>query len=154
MDRVSCRGGLPSCSGRTCCGPFQSVHRNQRLGRRRASQTKCDAAWSEVVVAGLHSVSSSVQNASNVLATVSPSFLQPTVNILGSDVASTIALTPSWQGLSRLAVSFPAVAWHDNKDALPHDQPCYSLLACYSMRAVKAHAASFLHIAHSQTAQC
>lgn len=107
MDRVSCsRGGLPSCTGRPYCVPSQYTHRGQRAGRRRALHTRCDAAWSEVVSTGLYSVSSSIQNASNVLATVSPSFLQPTVSTLGSDLATTIALHPSWQGLSRLAVSF------------------------------------------------
>ncbi|KAL3163274.1 hypothetical protein ABBQ32_009669 [Trebouxia sp. C0010 RCD-2024] len=104
MDRVSCsRGGLPSCTGRPYCVPSQYTHRGQRAGRRRALHTRCDAAWSEVVSTGLYSVSSSIQNASNVLATVSPSFLQPTVSTLGSDLATTIALHPSWQGLSRLA---------------------------------------------------
>lgn len=106
MDRVSCsRGGLPSCTGRPYCVPSQSTRCSQRAGRRRALHTRCDAAWSEVVATGLYSVSSSIQNASNVLATVSPSFLQPTVSTLGSDLATTIALHPSWQGLSRLAVS-------------------------------------------------
>lgn len=51
----------------------------------------------------MYSLSSSIQNASNVLATVSPSFMQPTVTTLGTDLATTIALHPSWQGLSRLA---------------------------------------------------
>lgn len=152
MDRVSCsRGGLPSCTGRPCCAPSQPFHRRRQVGRRRASHTRCDAAWSEVVASGLYSVSSSIQNASNVLATVSPSFLQPTVNILGSDLASTIALHPSWQGLSRLAVGLQLVPmsnsipcqitrfsmWllHATKSRhqdghIQHNPDCPSLLCC------------------------
>ncbi|DBA85392.1 TPA: hypothetical protein ACH3X2_006070 [Trebouxia sp. C0005] len=103
MDQLSCsRGGIPSCTGRAFGAPFQSGCRQRKARRQSPIGTRCDAAWTEVVASGLYTVSSNIQNASNVLATVSPSFLQPTVNTLGSDLARTIALHPSWQGLARL----------------------------------------------------
>ncbi len=105
MDQLSCsRGGIPSCTGRAFGAPFQSGCRLRKACRQRPIGTRCDAAWTEVVASGLYTVSNNIQNASNVLATVSPSFLQPTVNTLGSDLARTIALHPSWQGLARLTV--------------------------------------------------
>lgn len=106
LDQLSsCRRGVPSCSGR----PFSTsvphkCHRPLARGRRRQQNTACDAGLTDVVANGLYTLSSSVQDASNVLATVSPSFIQPTFRILGTDLATTIALHPTWQGLSRLGV--------------------------------------------------
>ncbi|DBA95029.1 TPA: hypothetical protein ACH3X1_002545 [Trebouxia sp. C0004] len=103
MDQLSCsRGGIPSCTGRAFGAPFQAGCRQRKACRQRPIGTRGDASWTEVAASGLYTVSSNIQNASNVLATVSPSFLQPTVNTLGSDLARTIALHPSWQGLARL----------------------------------------------------
>ena len=125
MDQLSCsRGGIPSCTGRAFGVPFQSGCRQRKACRQRPIGTRCDAAWTEVVASGLYTVSSNIQNASNVLATVSPSFLQPTVNTLGSDLARTVALHPSWQGLARLTVRTALQCMPCIFDTLPASEPC------------------------------
>ena len=101
----NCRRGVPSCTGRVLVPHVQQSNRKSfRYSRRRQQRVACDAGWTEAIADGLYTLSSSVQNASNFLATVSPQFVQPTVTTLGDDLATAIALHPTWQGLSRLGV--------------------------------------------------
>ena len=151
MDQLSCsRGGIPSCTGRPFCAPFQTNRRQQQICRRRIVETRADAAWTEVVASGLYSVSSSIQNASNVLATVSPTFMQPTVSTLGSDLATTIALHPSWQGLARLTVCLlqclhAVQPKHDESFLAPSDKSAYTAGCAYSLFLAAGYLVLFWH---------
>ena len=77
-------------------------HKARSLARRcrRAALAQADGD----TLLAVSEAASLVSRFVDLVATASPAPLQPAVNVIGMDIASTVALQPTMPGLARLAV--------------------------------------------------
>lgn len=86
--------------------PCQQKRREALQLRRRYRAVLAQADGDTLLAAS--EAASLVSKFVDLVATASPAPLQPAVNVLGMDIASTVALQPTYPGLARLAVRCPA----------------------------------------------
>ena len=87
--------------------PCQQKRRREALQLRRRCRAVLAQADGDTLLAASEAASL-VSKFVDLVATASPAPLQPAVNVLGMDIASTVALQPTYPGLARLAVRCPA----------------------------------------------
>ena len=85
--------------------PCQQKRREALQLRRRCRAVLAQADGDTLLAAS--EAASLVSKFVDLVATASPAPLQPAVNVLGMDIASTVALQPTFPGLARLAVRCP-----------------------------------------------
>lgn len=77
-------------------------HAARRLARRCRQAALAQADGDTLLAAS--EAASLVSRFVDLVATASPAPLQPAVNVIGMDIASTVALQPTMPGVARLAV--------------------------------------------------
>ena len=101
-------GGGSVCSQTQLAGP--ALHCAPCLRRRQSVQRlrrQCRAVLTQAngdTLLAASQAASVVSRFVDLVATASPAPLQPAVNVIGMDIASTVALQPTMPGVARLAV--------------------------------------------------
>ena len=107
MLHMASIGSQPVCPkvSRPASIPAQCQRRRHEARRlaRRCRQAALAQANGDTLLAASEAASL-VSRFVDLVATASPTPLQPAVNVIGMDIASTVALQPTMPGLARLAV--------------------------------------------------
>lgn len=115
------------------CGP-QAAHSLIPLTRcRRQRQCSTQA----VAIPEIASIASSVQTLVDTIASAAPEPLQPAVQVIGGDIASVAALSPTMAGLARLTVRAQNSS---GRGPHPHTLACTQLCTTNCSRRQSQHA--------------